>query len=76
VKAVLEGKLSDILVSSSLVSQSDAWPKQLLSVVAQTDEHAAAVAEAYTMIDDAIRADTIVFVTSTHGDDGFVYYNQ
>jgi hypothetical protein len=75
-KTVLEGKLSDILVSSENVSANHAWPKQILGVIAQTDMHATAIEQAWGMIDDAIRADTVVFVTVTEGTDGFIYYAQ
>jgi hypothetical protein len=73
---VLEGRLDDILQSSALVAPEDAWPKQILAVVAQTPDHAAAIASAYGMIDPATKADTIVYVTVTEGDDAFIYYNQ
>ncbi len=73
---VLEGKLSDILQSSMNVAPEDAWEKQILAVIAQTDEHAASLVAAYDMIDPAIKADTIVYVTVTNGDDYFIYYNN
>lgn len=72
---VLEGKLSDILQSSANVAPEDAWEKQILAVMAQTPEHAAAIEQAYTMIDAATKADTLVVVTVTEGDDDFIYYN-
>jgi hypothetical protein len=73
---VLQGKLADILQSSANVDPQDAWKKQILSVLAQTPEHAAAIQQAYGMIDAATRADTIVLVTVTEGNDDFVYYNS
>jgi hypothetical protein len=73
---VLDGKLADILQSSANVAPEDAWVKQILAVMAQTPEHAAAIEEAYTMVDPATKADTIVLVTVTEGDDDFVYYNN
>jgi hypothetical protein len=75
-KTVIEGKLADILLSSANVAPVDAWQKQILAVVAQTPEHAASVEAAWQTIDPAIRADTIVYVTVTEGDDDFIYYNQ
>lgn len=72
---VLDGKLADILQSSANVAPEDAWVKQILAVMAQTPEHAAAIEEAYTMVDAATKADTIVLVTVTEGDDDFIYYN-
>jgi hypothetical protein len=74
-QSLLEGKLGDILLSSSNVAPVDAWEKQILSVLAQTPEHATAIADAWALVDPAVRADTIVYVTLTEGDDAFVYYN-
>jgi hypothetical protein len=73
---VIEGKLADILESSVNVAPEDAWEKQMLSVLAQTPDHAAAVIEAYAMIDAATKADTIVHITVTEGDDDFIYYGE
>jgi hypothetical protein len=75
-KSVIEGKLADILLSSASVAPADAWEKQILAVLAQTPDHAAAVAEAWGQIDPAVRADTIVFVTVTEGPDQFIYYGM
>jgi len=72
---VLDGKLSDILQSTANVSAQDAWVKQILTVVAQTPEHAAAMVEAYGMVSEVNKSDTIVVITVTEGDDDFVYYN-
>jgi hypothetical protein len=74
--AVLEGKLADILKSSTSVAPEDAWKKQILSVLAQTPAHAMAIEEAYTMIDPATKADTIVAITVTEGTDQFIYYGK
>ncbi|MEJ7731819.1 MAG: hypothetical protein WKG00_21745 [Polyangiaceae bacterium] len=71
---VLEGKLSDILESSVNVDPADGWPKQILSVIAQTPDHATAIEAAYAMIPPDIAADTIVSVTVTEGEDDFIYY--
>lgn len=73
---VLEGKLSDILLSSANVAAEDTWKKQILSVIAQTPEHAKAIADAWTTLDGATKADTIVLVTVTEGADQFLYYNK
>jgi len=45
-------------------------------VIAQTPEHAASIEAAYEMLDDETRADTIVLITVTEGEDHFIYYNQ
>lgn len=73
--SVLEGKLSDILLSSASVSAGDKWKKQILSIIAQDQLHADAMVQAYAMIDPAVKADTIVVMTVTDGDDDFIYYN-
>ncbi len=71
---VLEGKLADILLSSANVDPQDAWPKQILAVIAQSPDHADAIEQAWAMVDAATKADTIVYVTVTEGDDDFIYY--
>jgi len=73
---VLFGKLADILQSSVNVDPQDAWEKQILSVIAQTPAHADAIVQAYDMVDAATKADTIVLVTVTEGEDHFIYYNN
>lgn len=73
---VLEGKLADILLSSANVAPEDAWDKQFLSVLAQTPDHAAAIVEAYAMVPPETKADTVVVITVTEGDDDFIYYNN
>ena len=70
---LIERKLSDILLSSDNVADSDAWEKQILHVIAYSPEHANSVATAWTSIDDATRADTILWITATNGEDGFIY---
>ena len=69
----MEDKLSDVLLSSANVSAEDAWIKQVLHVVAYASEHADQVEEAWELQTDEVRADTIVFVTVTEGDDEIIY---
>ena len=70
---LLDRKLADILLSTANVSEEQRWSKQILSVLAYTPEHAARLADAWPTLDPAVRADTIVFVTATEGDDEFMY---
>jgi hypothetical protein len=74
-QALLDGKLSDILLSSANVAPVDAWDKQVLHVLAYSDQYAVSLAQAYALIDAATKADTIVDVTVTNGDDAIVYDN-
>ena len=73
---VIGGKLADIQVSSMNVSAEDRWVKQVLAVLAYDDQHAAMVEMAWEGMEDAVRADTVLVVTTTHGDDLFIYSNQ
>lgn len=70
---LLDRKLADILLSTANVSEEQRWRKQILSVLAYTPEHAARLGEAWATLDPAVRADTIVIVTATEGDDEFMY---
>ncbi|MDC0720954.1 hypothetical protein [Nannocystis bainbridge] len=72
-ETILKGKLSDILVSSANVAPADAWTKQILSVVAYGPMHLESLLAAYEGLDPAIKADTILVITVTDGDDAFIY---
>lgn len=72
VKALLEKKLGDILVSSSRVLPADKWVKQILHVFTANQAATDAVGRVYPTIDAAVRADTVVLVTETAGG-GFIY---
>lgn len=72
----IQKKLEDIQLSSMNVSAQDKWVKQILAVVAYDDQHASMVEQAWTGLAAAIKADTVLVVTATHGDDTFLYTNQ
>ena len=72
-RALLEQKLQGVLDSTANVTAADGWQKQILSVIAYAPEHADALAVAWAAIDASLRADTIVYVTVSNGDDGFLY---
>ena len=70
---LLADKLADIPLSTAAVSAEDAWSRQILSVIAWSPDHAAAIETAWLTLDAALTLDTIVYVTATDGDDAFVY---
>ena len=72
-KALLDDKLSDVLLSSANVASQDAWEKQILLILAYADQHRDALEKAWLDVDVATRANTLVWVTVTDGADGFVY---
>ncbi len=72
-RTLLEEKLSGIHESTANVAEGDRWVKQILSVVAYGDAHAASITTALAQIDTAMRGDTIVVLTITDGDDEFLY---
>ena len=69
-------KLDDIQTSTKDVSPGDKWDKQILAILAYDDQAADTMAQAWTMLDDATRADTLVVITTTDGDDTFIYTNM
>lgn len=71
--ALLEDKLQGVIDSSANVAPKDAWGKQVLHVLAYAPMHADSLATAYEALSDEVRADTVVVVTVTNGDDGFIY---
>lgn len=72
---LLTDKMSDILISSANVVAEDAWTKQILHVIAYGPMHAQSILTAETMVAPEVRADTILWVTVTDGDDAFIYDN-
>ncbi len=70
----LEGKLDDILISSQNVVADDRWVKQLLVIMAYDEIHAATLRSIWQSLDEATRADTVVYVVITDGDDRSVYF--
>jgi hypothetical protein len=69
-------KLSDIKMSTANVSEADRWTKQVLAVLAWDSATADVVSQAWTSLPADVKADTIVVVTSTDGEDTFIYTNQ
>lgn len=69
-------KLLDIKASTLNVSAADKWDKQILAVLAWDDQAADIVTQAWNAADAQTKADTIVIVTATAGDDVFIYTNQ
>ena len=70
---LLRDKLADVQESSANVAAEDAWVKQILHILAYEPMHAASLEAAYDALEPAVRADTIVVVTVTHGQDDFMY---
>jgi hypothetical protein len=70
---LLASKLADIQESSQNVAPEDAWVKQILVVVAYSDMHANAIEDAWRGLDEATKADTVVYVVTTDGSDGPLY---
>jgi hypothetical protein len=70
---LLAQKLDDIQESSQRVSTEDAWVKQILVVMAYSDAEAELMRNAWNSLDDATKADTIVYVVTTDGSDSNLY---
>lgn len=70
---LLVSKLGDIDLSSANVAPEDAWRKQVLAILAYAPGHKDSLETAWDQLDAAVKGDTIVIVTVTNGDDGFLY---
>lgn len=70
---LLNGKFSDIQVSTQNVNPPWQWNKQILHVLAYDDVAKQAVIDAAAQIDAGVRGDTILFITTTDGNDAFIY---
>ena len=68
-------KLGDIQLSTTNVSPQDHWDKQILAILAWDDQAANTMAQAWMGQPASVKADTIVVISSTAGDDLFIYSN-
>ncbi|MBA3452367.1 MAG: hypothetical protein H0T42_04640 [Deltaproteobacteria bacterium] len=73
---LLMRKLEDIQLSTANVSAADRWEKQVLAYMSWDDQSTAMLDQAWASIDPSIKADTILIITTTHGDDQFLYSNN
>jgi hypothetical protein len=73
---LLTRKLEDIQLSTASVSAADRWEKQILAYMSWDDQSTASLDQAWASIDPAIKGDTILLITTTHGDDQFLYSNN
>jgi hypothetical protein len=71
--ALLTRKLTGIQESTANVSADDRWVKQILHVIAYADQHVAAMEAAFEVLEPSVKADTILWVTRSDGDDEFIY---
>lgn len=72
-QALLTDKFADILSSSANVVDNQAWRKQILHVIAYEQRHADALLEAENSVPSEVRADTILWITVSDGEDAFLY---
>ena len=70
---IMAGKLNDIVLSSANVSAADAWVKQVLVVMAYSDDHADKIETAWNNLAAPTKANTVVYVVVTDGSDMPVY---
>lgn len=70
---LLTKKLNGIQESSANVTEEDAWEKQILYVLAYTSEHTNQVLNVFESLDANLKADTILLVATTEGEDEFLY---
>ena len=70
---LLEGKLSDILISADNAADSDEWVRSMLHIIAYNSQYAESVVSAWEDLDETVRDETIIFLTVSEGEDGFLY---
>jgi hypothetical protein len=73
---LLDRKLDDILLARAAANETDRWEKSMVAVLAYDAQHASTMMEAWNGLDAATRADSLVIVFVTSGDDLFVYTDQ
>ena len=74
--SIAYGTFQDIQASSANVSEVDQWRKQVLALLAWDTAAADIAAQAWAGLPADVRADTLVVLTTTDGDDRFIYTNM
>lgn len=70
-------KFSDIHESSAgTATTADKWDKQILAVLSDNADDTATFLAATATLDPSVIGDTILVLTTTDGDDAFIYTNQ
>jgi hypothetical protein len=75
-RTLLERKLEGIQEATANVSAEDRWRKQVLAYMSWDDQSTASLDAAWAAIDPGLKGDTILVITTTHGDDQFLYTNN
>lgn len=70
---LMRDKLNGAATATANVTADLAWDRHILHVMAYDDQHADAMTAAWQAVHQEAGADTIVWITTTHGRDGFVY---
>jgi hypothetical protein len=73
---LLDRKLDDILLARAAANEADRWGKSMVAVLAYDAQHASVMMDAWNGLDAETRADSLVVVFVTSGDDLFVYTDQ
>jgi hypothetical protein len=73
---LLTRKLEDVQLASTNVAPVHQWEKQILSYMAIDDQAAQMLGTVWASLDASVKADTILLVTVTNGDDLFLYQNN
>lgn len=70
---LIDRKLDDIQLARAAANVADRWEKSMLATLAYDLQHAEVFMDAWNALDAETRADSIVIVVVTSGDDLFVY---
>lgn len=70
---LMNRKVSELQLSFTNASDEDAWERSMLYVIACDEAHAQATIDLFAGLDEAVRADAILIVTSTQGDDDAIF---
>jgi hypothetical protein len=72
---LLTRKLEDVQLATANAAPAHQWEKAILAYMAIDDQAAQMVASVWNTLDANVKADTILLVTTTNGDDLFIYQN-
>jgi len=73
-EALLTKKLTDAQEAAANATAENPWERTILAIEAYNAQCADTAVSAYSTLDPSVTWNTLVFITTTDGDDGFLYH--
>lgn len=75
-KRLLKKKLGGVRASTRGVIKAHRWKRQILHILTPSEDMKSTLLEAYGLLRQKVKSDTIILITVTHGQIDFIYSNR